>query len=145
MGNSSGLLIKFSENASPGTRREILEMMARQLAAKSVRWKYLFNFALTDNVKAWEIVSFTYEKESGSHISQESFVYSRIAKLVATTEEWKVDESLTTKKDVVSWNRQAILAMIEAEKLGRFDLDKIERGLKAIEIINLLYPEYLLT
>jgi len=129
---------------SIASQRRILETVAEELAAKSDRWRYLFSLARLDGVENWNVVLLLRQFDEGKHISQEKFVYARLAKLVATTEEWKISENLITKKDVVSWNRQAILAMVEAEKNGELNLAKIERGYKAIEIINILYPEFLL-
>lgn len=138
------LQVKNQRKTKIGTQKQILEAMAKELAAKSTRWRYFLNFAQLEGIDSWKIVSFLHQFDSGRRLSQDTFVYARVAKVVATTEEWKVDETLATKRDVVNWNRQAIMAMIEAEKQGGFDLDKIERGLKAIEIINLLYLEFLL-
>ena len=127
------------------SKKQILKNIADEYADISNRWKYFFDLAeMESGIKSWEIVSMLHMAKSGKHISEKDFTYARVAKLVATTEKWKVNESLRTKKDVVNWNRQAIMAMIEAEKLGKIDVDKIERGYKAIEIINILYPEFLL-
>lgn len=128
------------------TRIALLEAKARELSSKSKRWKYLFDLATLENIESWKIVSFTYDHQGGVDLSQVSFAFERLAKLVATTEEWCVNEALVTKKDLVSWNRHAIMAKIEAEKQKGIDIDlaNVERGLKALEIINTLYPEYLL-
>lgn len=129
----------------PETRKQILQEIANELASKNERWKFLFSFAQTRGTEAWIVVSFIYEFESGTSLSQNSFALARAAKLLATTEKWGVDERLVTKKDLVNWNRLAILAMIEAEKQGESNEEKIERGYKAIELINALFPEFLIS
>lgn len=146
MTKTNSLKTKIYQNEEISLRKELLKMIALELASKSKRWKYLFDLASLEDVEDWQMVSFTYEYEAGIHLSQPSFVLARVAKLVATTEEWQIDETLTTKKDLVQWNRHAILAKIEVEKQKglNVDLENIERGLKALQIINTLYPEYLL-
>lgn len=126
------------------TREKMFESIAYGLKSKSKRWEYLFTLASLEGVKDWKLVSMIYHPSTGTRIGQEDFTFARLAKLVSTTEEWKVNEDMITKHDLVSWNRQAILAMIEAEKQNSFDIDSITRGYKTIELINLLYPDYLL-
>jgi len=110
---------------------------------RSKRWKILFELAAAEGITELTIISFIENHKAGTDLSQELFPFQRAAKLLATTEKGEVDETKSTKADLVSWNRQAILAMIEvAKKEG--DTQKIERGYKAIEIINILFPEFLI-
>lgn len=124
------------------SRKKVFESIAKELAAKSKRWETFFELTKRKGVRSFKIIEYLFNLDAGSNLNQTTFPYARTAKVVATTEEWNVDQKLVTKKDLVNWNRQAILAMIEAVKKEDNNLEKIERGYEAIEILNVLFPEY---
>lgn len=139
----SMISVKKYKSTSTGTRKLILKLLADELSTKSTRWKSLFEIARLDGTDSWRVVELLYQQDSGTNLDQINFSLARAAKLLAVTESIEVSNSLTTKNDLVNWNRQAVLAMIESVKQQGFDRDKITRGHTALEIINRLFPDYL--
>jgi hypothetical protein len=130
------------KNTTIGSRVTILKLIAQQLSSKSKKWESLFSNAQIDGINDWQIVELLNLKQAGTSLNEQYFCFARVAKLLAVTEEWNVNETLTTKQDLVNWNRHAILAMIEVVKQGEFEKDKLTRAYAAIELINKLFPEY---
>ncbi|OGM10750.1 hypothetical protein A2Z22_02595 [Candidatus Woesebacteria bacterium RBG_16_34_12] len=116
---------------------------ARKRAMQSERWKTFFNLALIEKIQPWETIAFIYDKKSGRDLSQKTFVYERIAKILAAIDHTDKVKSLHSTLDLINWNRKAILAMIEVSRKHN-EQKSIQRGEKALELINFLFPEFLL-
>ncbi len=134
----------IKEKTNIKTRKKILNALANEFAQTNPKWRFLFEYSKTKGLEAWEVVSLIFLPNTGISLSEKHFEISRIAKLLATTEKEKVDESLVTKADLVNWNRFAISALIEAEKQRGNDKEKIQIGYKTIELINILFPGILI-
>ena len=116
---------------------------AKQKAAQSERWQTFFNLALMEKIEPWEIISFVYDKGSGIDLLQKTFYFARVAKILAAIDNTDQNKALHTTYDLINWNRRAIGAMIEVARQHKEE-KSIKRGEKALEIINILFPEFLL-
>lgn len=142
--DQTNITSKKAETDDIEAQKRSWQIRSWELASRSKRWKIFLEFAKTKGIEAWEVIGLVYDSKAGTDLSEERFIFARAAKLLATTEGPNVNESLVTKKDLVNWNRQAILAMIEAEKQKGKDNQKIETGYQTIELINMLFPEFLI-
>jgi hypothetical protein len=116
---------------------------ARYRASQSQKWQMLFSLANEAEIESWQVVSFLYDTKAGTGLYRKHFVYERIAKLLASTEAKGLDVTMHTTLDLVNWNRKAIMAMLEAAK-AHHEKVSVSRAEKALEILSLIFPEYIL-